>query len=77
MAVENSNTYTLAPEVAASLRLPLIDYPGGIVPHAVIRQIVIDPRTGLTAENYPALGDKMHVSELVQLIEQHSRKGVH
>lgn len=39
MATENTTTpeYNLDSAVAASLRRPLIEYPGGMVPRAVIR----------------------------------------
>jgi len=41
MADKNLNTqYTLDPAIAASLRTPLIAYPGGMVPRNVIRACV-------------------------------------
>ena len=41
MAIQNSSTeYTLDPVVAASLRRPLVAYPGGMVPRTVIRACV-------------------------------------
>ena len=41
MADKNLNTqYTLDPAIAASLRTPLIEYPNGMVPRAVIRACV-------------------------------------
>lgn len=40
MANENCSTYQLSPELAASLRVPPIQYPRGIVPRATIARCV-------------------------------------
>lgn len=72
-----TGNYTLDPNVAAGLRRPLVEYPGGVVPVSVIRKTVVDEGTGFTAENYPQLKKAMRIDALLDLVQQHTqqRKG--
>lgn len=71
MAVDD---YSLPPEVAASLRVPLVRYPKNIVPQSVIRASVLNIKMGLTPEEYPALAGDMVLEDLLALIASHRPK---
>ncbi len=73
MATENCITdgYTLSPEVAASLRVPCIDYPNGIVPHRVVLATVL--RTGsLSIQDHPELAGDVPLDRLLALLRKNS-----
>lgn len=64
MATENLNTYTLCPIVAASLRVPPINYENGVVPGDVLSRV-----TG-------HLEVDTHISELDALLNKRLIGGV-
>lgn len=48
MATQDINTYTLSPAIAASLRVPPINYKNGVVPGDVLSRV-----TGQTEKDTP------------------------
>lgn len=64
MATENLNTYTLSPTIAASLRVPRINYPNDVVPGDVLSRVTGHPEVDT------------HISELDALLNKRLASGV-